>query len=541
MYNQHFGLQRAPFKITPDTSQFFAGADRGSVLEAITYAITSGEGIVKVIGEVGTGKTMLCRMLQLRLPDDIELVYISNPNVSAENILNVMAIELKIIDQPVNKISAQNHLHEYLLNAYRNNKRVVAFVEEAQAMPLETLEEIRMLSNLETDTDKLLQIVLFGQPELDKNLMHPSIRQLKERIAHNFYLQPLKIHDIKEYLNFRTRNTGYHGPDLFSEVVAKVIGRHSKGLIRRINIIADKAMLAAYADGTNTILPHHVKTAIKDSDFDANLYWQSASKNLLTGLFVVLLVIAAILIGRDLLQTQIDDPLTTNIPSQYRVPNAAIQNNLAARSDSAPPSATASPSAQASNAASEQASAPNQVATLTVEPVTPAVLDTLIAPAEADTSSNIDNTGDRTENSLPENSDAGTETLLNENIRKEYGLLNELGFSRLSERLLQTFDWLQTADEDHFTIQIMLLRNRSTRSLERYLRQIENQIAIDDVYIYETNINNTLMYGVLYKHYTDRPTAEQGVEALPGVFESSRPVMLRTIKGIREEMATSKI
>lgn len=507
MYNQHFGLDRSPFKITPDTSQFFSGGERGSVLEAIMYAIASGEGIIKVIGEVGTGKTMLCRMLQLRLPDDVELIYISNPNVSAENILNVMAIELKIINEPVNKIAAQNHLHEYLLNAYRANKRVVVFVEEAQGMPLETLEEIRMLTNLETDTDKLMQIVLFGQPELDKNLMQPSIRQLKERIAHNFYLQPLKIKDIKEYLNFRTRNTGYHGPDLFNEKVSKAIGRYSKGLIRRINILADKAMLAAYADGTNTIESRHVKKAVNDSDFNANLYWQHSHTKLVSGIAALVVLIALGLVFFDAFRSQIDDPLTANIPIEFRLPNE-----------------------------------------VRAQTITPPVISTELlvdTEAEVDQVENdvtLDAPANTPEIAVTEPEDARIDAYyLDESIKKEYGLLGELGYQRLAERLLETHDWLKNAEDGEYTIQIMLLRNRSIRSLERFLRQLENKISIKDVFVYETSINNSLMYGVLYQQFADRQAADQGVEDLPAVFDSSRPVMLRTVKGIREEVATSKI
>ena len=232
MYEEHFGLERPPFKITPDTSLFFEGGKRGDILDALVYAIHRGEGIIKVVGEVGSGKTMLCRMLQLKLPDSIEIVYIANPSVSAEDILFVIAHELSLaVTKDASKHEVMHQLHDYLLKRHMENKQVVLFVEEAQGMPLDTLEEIRLLSNLETDQNKLLQIILFGQPELDENLAEKSIRQLRERITHNFELDPLSPDEIHNYLNFRMRQVGYTGPEIIDKNVAKKIEQHSAGLL----------------------------------------------------------------------------------------------------------------------------------------------------------------------------------------------------------------------------------------------------------------------------------------------------------------------
>ena len=190
MYLEHFGLDRPPFRITPDTSLFYEGSKRGAALEALVYAIKSGEGIIKVVGEVGSGKTMLCRMLQTRLPQNVEtvylanpmlcrmlevrlsgivdVVYIANPSLSPDNILHVIAHELHLdVSNKDSKLDVMQKLQAYLLRKHADNRQVVVFVEEAQSMPVETLEEIRLLSNLETDKHKLLQMVLFGQPELE--------------------------------------------------------------------------------------------------------------------------------------------------------------------------------------------------------------------------------------------------------------------------------------------------------------------------------------------------------------------------------------
>ncbi len=193
MYNQHFGLDRPPFKITPDTDFFFPGGNRGAVLDALLYAVTQGEGIVKVTGEVGSGKTMLCRMLQTHLPAEIERVYLANPSVSPEEILRAIAFELGLpATREASRLELMHALHEHLVRRHAEGRQVVVFVEESQSMPVTTLEEIRLLSNLETHHYKLLQIVLFGQPELDAMLAQPGIRQLRERIAHSFRLQPLR-------------------------------------------------------------------------------------------------------------------------------------------------------------------------------------------------------------------------------------------------------------------------------------------------------------------------------------------------------------
>jgi type II secretory pathway predicted ATPase ExeA len=268
MYLEHFGLERPPFKITPDTSMFYEGSKRGAALEALIYAINAGEGIIKVVGEVGSGKTMLCRMLEVRLSTIVDIVYIANPNLSPDNILHVIAHELDLnVTTNERKLDVMHKLQDYLLSKHANNRQVVVFVEEAQSMPVETLEEIRLLSNLETDQHKLLQMVLFGQPELDDKLAQPQIRQLKERITHSFYLDPFPPEDTLDYLNFRLRAVGYRGPSIFDQRTANAVEKYSSGLSRRINIIADKALMATFSEGSHEVTTIHVASAAKDSDF----------------------------------------------------------------------------------------------------------------------------------------------------------------------------------------------------------------------------------------------------------------------------------
>jgi type II secretory pathway predicted ATPase ExeA len=267
MYLDHFGLNQPPFKITPNTEFFYTGGNRGAILDALLYAIIHGEGIVKVTGEIGSGKTMLCRMLESLLPDNVEAIYLANPSLNRDEVFHAIAGELGIATEGKRAGEILRQLQDCLIDKHAATKQVVLLVEEAQAMPLDTLEEIRLLSNLETAHHKLLQIVLFGQPELDEHLALPQMRQLKERITHGFKVPPLDQKDIPEYLMFRLRAAGYHGPDIFSAGAIKLIAAASRGITRRINVLADKSLLAAFSENTHNILPRHVRAAIKDSEF----------------------------------------------------------------------------------------------------------------------------------------------------------------------------------------------------------------------------------------------------------------------------------
>lgn len=329
MYYEHFGLKHPPFKITPDTSLFYPGGNRGAVLEALAYAVRSGEGIVKVTGEVGSGKTMLCRMLELELPANIEIVYLANPRLSPDNIMHVIAFELKLpVSQEDNRLVVMQALQEYLLQRHAENRQVVVFIEEAQSMPLATLEEIRLLSNLETNQDKLLQIVLFGQPELDEMLARPQIRQLKERITYGFKLEPLRRQEILEYLNARLRSCGYRGRGLFTPAAVSLITRYSRGLLRRINILADKALLAAYADHARKVGRRQVLAAARDSEFQAGWLrrvWPAVAVVLVISVSLVALLAYQGLDSRSLFADTEPDELATvaepvSAPEQYSPP-----------------------------------------------------------------------------------------------------------------------------------------------------------------------------------------------------------------------------
>lgn len=266
MYLEHFGLREPPFRITPHTDFFFPGARRGATLEALLYAIVHEEGIVKVSGEVGSGKTMLCRVLMERLPATVDTLYIANPTLSPDALLHTIAEELGC--PPAERGDARiRPIQEVLIARHGAGRRVVALVDEAHAMPKASLEQIRLLSNLETGKHKLLQIVLLGQPELDGLLAQTDMRQLKDRITHHFRLDPMQPGEAADYLRFRMHAAGYRGPDVFTASAIRHIARASGGLTRRINILADKALLAAYSGGEHLIGRRQVIAAIRDADY----------------------------------------------------------------------------------------------------------------------------------------------------------------------------------------------------------------------------------------------------------------------------------
>lgn len=266
MYFDYFGLKEAPFRITPNTEYWYAGGQRGQILAALQYAIGQGEGIIKVVGEVGSGKTMLCRKLVAQLPDTIDSVYLGNPTLSPDDMLAAILSDLGIDTAEGGRQARLAQLNAALLTRHEAGRRVVVFVEEAQGIALDNLEFLRLLTNLETATDKLLQIILFGQPELDTQLADPRIRQLKDRITLSLNLSPLTEPEVAEYLRARLAVAGYRGPDLFSAALIARLTGLSGGLSRRINVLADKTLLAAYAGQTHTLTAAHLDAAAGDAE-----------------------------------------------------------------------------------------------------------------------------------------------------------------------------------------------------------------------------------------------------------------------------------
>jgi len=274
MYRAHFGLREMPFGITPDTSFAYACNTHQEALNTLLVAVKNGEGFIKITGEVGTGKTLLCRRFLAVLDQSHVSAYIPNPYLEPRALLFALAEELGVA---LARGTEQHHvikeLTRALLNFARQGKTVVLCLDEAQAMPVETLEALRLLTNLETEKRKLLQVVLFGQPELDEKLDHQSIRQLKQRITFQYRLTALNREETDRYLSHRLRVAGYRGSGLFSRPAARLAHRFSGGVPRLINIMAHKAMLLAYGEGAQEVLPVHVRKAAIDTPTSSKRPW----------------------------------------------------------------------------------------------------------------------------------------------------------------------------------------------------------------------------------------------------------------------------
>lgn len=266
MYLQHFGLKEAPFGITPDTSFFFTSPHSQEALNTLLVAARSGEGFIKITGEVGTGKTLLCRKFITTLGDDFVTAYIPNPYLEPRSLMLALADELSLtLARDVDQHQLLKAITSRLMELAAQDKRVLLCLDEAQAIPLESLEALRLLTNLETEKRKLLQIVLFGQPELNVHLQRDSIRQLAQRITFHYHLGPLTRDDMEYYLAHRLRVAGFTGSRLFSRGAIGVLYRASGGIPRLINIMAHKSLMLAYGQGKQQVARRHVKLAAGDT------------------------------------------------------------------------------------------------------------------------------------------------------------------------------------------------------------------------------------------------------------------------------------
>jgi MSHA biogenesis protein MshM len=266
MYGGHFGLREAPFGITPDTTFAFSCASHQEALNTLLVAVSNGEGFIKITGEVGTGKTLLCRRFLATLDDKYISAYIPNPYLEPRALMLALAEELRLdLDPQADQHHLLNQLNQALLDFARTDKRVVVCLDEAQAMPIETLEALRLLSNLETEKRKLLQVVLFGQPELDHKLAQESVRQLRQRITFQYHLGTLTPSELDHYLAHRLRVGGYAGGRLFSRRAVRALYGSTQGVPRLVNILAHKCLLLVFGEGGDQVLPRHVRSAAKDT------------------------------------------------------------------------------------------------------------------------------------------------------------------------------------------------------------------------------------------------------------------------------------
>lgn len=267
MYLEHFGLRTFPFGITPDTSFYFDSPSHQEALNVLLVALRSGEGFLKVTGEVGTGKTLLCRRLLHVLDQELVTAYIPDPFLTPTALRMTLAEELGIkCARNLGQHALLKLITERLVEINASGKRVVLLLDEAQALPDDSLEALRLLTNLETEKDKLLLVVLFGQPELDERLAQKKFRQLRQRIIFSYALRPLSAEECSAYLQHRLAIAGSDGRELFDQRACKSLTQASGGIPRLLNILGHKALMAGFGQGAGRITSAQVHRAITDTE-----------------------------------------------------------------------------------------------------------------------------------------------------------------------------------------------------------------------------------------------------------------------------------
>lgn len=521
LYLDHFGLSTDPFRITPDTGLFFTGGQRGDILEGLIVASMHDEGIVSVVGEIGMGKTMLSRMLLERLrPLPSDTVYLANPVFDRDEILGAIARDLMPEPPQGNRAHMLAALESVLIERYSQGRRVVVVIDEAHSMPATTLEEIRLLSNLETTQNKLLKIVLFGQPELDELLAAPQLRQVKDRISHRFELQPLDAQDASAYLMFRLHKAGWKGGELFDAAALRLLVQASEGRTRKLNMLADKSMLAAYAEGVPQVGIDQVRRAIGDSLpttrratlFAAN----TASGNSAAlwrrfapagfGVLVALGVGYLLGSGKNMDRNErvaMTQPVTPLVSEAASIPTT-----------SPPPSLPSGPHSPSQLVPVAQA-APSPVLPVAVAPPTRPVT----SPASAVP--------------VPPTPAAGKASIA------EPALVAKLKDNSLAVRMQATDEFIAKLSSKGFTVQ--LLSQRAPRDAEVLAMANEVQAALDGaaqpaapVLVHNRLYQRQLFHALYAGHFETRADALEFIQSAPAAIRRYNPVV-RSLDAIRKE------
>ena len=326
MYNRFFGLREMPFKLVPNPDYLFLGKSHEEALAHLEYAVSQGDGFVEITGEVGTGKTTLCRVFLDRLDSNIETAFIFNPKLDANQLLKSIVTEFGLRNYGPTTKELVDSLNQFLLVKHSRGQKVILLIDEAQNLSAETLELIRMLSNLETTRSKLMQIILVGQPELSNTLDSYEMRQLSQRITLSCRLTPLSHSETFNYIQHRLR-VAAHLPDqvIFTAAALQAIYRYSGGIPRLINVACDRALLAAYSLKSEKVTGAIARAAIREVSsrgrWEAKrFHWPKALVGLAAA--AVLAIVAALL--SNALHHRLQPPANSDSPAVSAPPPVAI-------------------------------------------------------------------------------------------------------------------------------------------------------------------------------------------------------------------------
>lgn len=525
MYFGHFGLSEPPFAHSSTTEFFYEGSNRGATLDALIYVLTHGEGVegvIQVTGDAGSGKTTLCRSLMKRLPAQMQTIYVAKPDLSREEFLRSIADQLNFgVAESCAAAARSTHAIEELQRAlaekHTASRQVVLLMDEAHAMSAEALEDALTLYDLESSCHKLLQIVLFGQPELKDTLGLPQIRKFKNRFTHHFVLQPFNAKAVAEYLMSRLRDAGYRGPGIFSAEAIRMIARASSGFIRRVDILADKSMLAASRANAREIKAQHVKAAFEDDAITTRFHWRDRLDLLNYRPVSTRIIFSTLAAGMlSVLGWQALYSSPTEVASIAA--SAPLEAHLPVRASITAPAPVPAPvyPARTPSSVSVAASTP---------PAPPS-----ISSKPSISSQSLENAVEMS--TFPQNQ-PGAAAEQPRSAKSSIAGVKLAEYALLAQRVGETRKAVAAADPDFYTIHLFATDNVQPDRMERFLARAQGVVDLSDLYVHPVTDGDQAKFRVTYGIYSSRDEATAAVAELPQKYQSAFHAELYTLSELR--------